>query len=201
MSDSSKEVMEATNNFFEARVAVLGYKCRVLQLEGLLEASREENRKLVDEVQWLKEQLQGRNAGHYRPEIEVHEPSVACDGMSPSELEESILPPPILHPNQPLPMYGGYDSDQVQRDSALRRDQPFHDGGLANQLQSAVAIATYPQPRPRQGANGPSFPTSQPQWNGHNYQVMGSCPICGLNNFRSVGELEMHSARCTDFTS
>ena len=69
---SAKEVMEATNNFFEARVAVLGYKCRVLQLEGLLEASREENRKLVDEVQWLKEQLQGRNAGHYRPEVCVY---------------------------------------------------------------------------------------------------------------------------------
>ena len=41
--------------------------------------------------------------------IEVHEPSVACDGMSPSELEESILPPPIFHTNQPMPMCGGYD--------------------------------------------------------------------------------------------
>ena len=68
---SAKEVMEATNNFFEARVAVLGYKCRVLQLEGLLEASREENRRLVGEVQRLNGQLQGWNAGLYRPEVRV----------------------------------------------------------------------------------------------------------------------------------
>ena len=68
---SAKEVMEATNNFFEARVAVLGYKCRVLQLEGLLEASREENRKLEEEVKRLTGQLGDRNAGHYRPEVSV----------------------------------------------------------------------------------------------------------------------------------
>ena len=35
-----KEASEATNNFFEARVAVLGFKCRLLQLQGQLETTQ-----------------------------------------------------------------------------------------------------------------------------------------------------------------
>ena len=56
-----KEVSEATNNFFEARVAVLGFKCRLLQLQGQLETAQgnwnnPQQQKTEDKThQWLQE--------------------------------------------------------------------------------------------------------------------------------------------------
>lgn len=54
-----KEVSEATNNFFEARVAVLGFKCRLLQLQGQLETAQGNGnnpQKTEDKTQqWLQE--------------------------------------------------------------------------------------------------------------------------------------------------
>ena len=35
-ADLKDKVTEATNRFFEARVAVMGFKCKVMQLEGQL---------------------------------------------------------------------------------------------------------------------------------------------------------------------
>lgn len=36
-ADLKGKVSEATNRFFEARVAVMGFKCRVMQLQGEME--------------------------------------------------------------------------------------------------------------------------------------------------------------------
>ncbi len=36
--DLERQASEATNKFFEARVAVMGYKCRNMQLQGELDA-------------------------------------------------------------------------------------------------------------------------------------------------------------------
>ena len=35
--ESKKKVTDATNRFFEARVAVMGFKCKVIQLQGEME--------------------------------------------------------------------------------------------------------------------------------------------------------------------
>ena len=37
LSDSSKTLSDATYRFFEARVAVMGFKCRTMQLQGELD--------------------------------------------------------------------------------------------------------------------------------------------------------------------
>ena len=37
MSESSKTLSDATYRFFEARVAVMGFKCRTMQLQGELD--------------------------------------------------------------------------------------------------------------------------------------------------------------------
>jgi hypothetical protein len=37
LSESSKTLSDATYRFFEARVAVMGFKCRTMQLQGELD--------------------------------------------------------------------------------------------------------------------------------------------------------------------
>ena len=37
IQEYKNKVSDATNRFFEARVAVMGFKCRVMQLQGELE--------------------------------------------------------------------------------------------------------------------------------------------------------------------
>ncbi len=39
--DLKKKVSEATNRFFEARIAVMGFRCKVMQLQGELEKKKE----------------------------------------------------------------------------------------------------------------------------------------------------------------
>ena len=52
-----KQLADITCRWFEEHAAMMAHKCRVLQLEGLLEASREENVRLKKEI----ERLTGRN--------------------------------------------------------------------------------------------------------------------------------------------
>ena len=40
-ADLKGKVSEATNRFFEARVAVMGFKCRVMQLQGEMERKQQ----------------------------------------------------------------------------------------------------------------------------------------------------------------
>lgn len=40
-------------------------------------------------------------------------------------------------------------------------------------------------------------PQSYPQFSAPQY--VDPCPICGRNGFRTVADLEQHSAHCTDF--
>eukprot|EP00731_Ephydatia_muelleri_P008423 Em0004g761a len=133
---------------------------------------------------------------------------VALGGLIPTELQATLkrVQTISLTPNQHASIIVSVQTDDIVTQLSnlgeiiCLSSRKWISASLAKmELQSAVAIATYPQPRPRQGANGPLFPTSQPQWNGHNNQVIDPCPICGLNNFTSIGDLERHSARCTDF--
>lgn len=39
-AEQKDKVKDATNQFFEARVAVMGFKCRVMQLQGQLEETK-----------------------------------------------------------------------------------------------------------------------------------------------------------------
>lgn len=160
MAEISKEVMETTNKLFQTRVAVLGFKSRVLQLEGLLQISNSRVQELEHEVQQLKDQL--RKNG-------IQPSTVACDAVSGCVPDD--LPAPILYHNQPTP----------QRDymSHMQRGQQ---SSVDPSERNGFNYGTYPQLR-QQAVGGPG----------------SSCPICGKVDFRSVGELEMHSAKCTDY--
>ena len=56
----AQAVIEATNKLFQTRVSVKGYECRLQQLQGLLEESKEENRRLTGELKGLQDMLQYR---------------------------------------------------------------------------------------------------------------------------------------------
>eukprot|EP00731_Ephydatia_muelleri_P024780 Em0016g1051a len=71
------------------------------------------------------------------------------------------------------------------------------------QPQEELLVRPYRPPSPRQYApeigEGRYLPQPQSYSQFPAPQYVASCPICGRSGFRSVADLEQHSAHCTDF--